>query len=131
MDIQSVTANSLPAAVVQPAGKAPAQPEVKAESSKTRGPENAPQARPDSQKARPDSQKIREEDVRDAVANIEQFVAQSARDITFSIDKEAGFIVKVIDRTSHDVIRQIPSEEVVAIARALDKLQGLFVRDKI
>jgi len=126
MNIQSVTANPLPAAVVQPGGKTTAQAEVKAESrpaAETRGPENAPQARPDKQG--------NEEEVRTAVENIERFVAQSARDIMFSIDKEAGFMVKVIDRTSHDVIRQIPSEEVLAIARALDKLQGLFVRDQI
>ncbi|MDR1995088.1 flagellar protein FlaG [Azonexus sp.] len=126
MDIQSVTANPLPAAVVQPGGKAPAQPEVRAgnlPAAETRSPENAPQARRDNRE--------NEEEVRTAVDNIERFVAQSTRDITFSIDKDAGFTVKVIDRTSHDVIRQIPSEEVVAIARALDKLQGLFVRDKI
>lgn len=135
MSIQSVTANPLPATVAQPGGKAPAQPEVKAGSLPTtaearspdevQSPENASQARLDS--------RGNEEEVRAAMDNIKRFVAQSqnARDITFSIDEDAGFMVKVIDRTSRDVIRQIPSEEVIAIARALDKLQGLFVRDKI
>lgn len=66
-----------------------------------------------------------------AVDNIQKFIAQSARDITFSIDQESGTLVKVIDRNSKDVIRQIPSEEVLAISKALDKLQGLFVQDKI
>ena len=125
MNIQSVTANPLPAGLVQPGGKAPAQPEVKAG-----GPPAVETQRSEEAPARADKP-VDEKEVRAAVENIERFVSESARDITFSIDKDAGFLVKVIDRTSRDVIRQIPSEEVVAIARALDKLQGLFVRDKI
>lgn len=36
-------------------------------------------------------------------------------------------ITKVIDKESGEVIRQLPSEEVLRIARAIDKLQGLFI----
>lgn len=127
MSIQSVTANAQPAPVVQPAGKAAAQPEVKAGTLPPESPKRTEGAAESRSSAREES----EQAVREAVDNIQKFVAQSTRDITFSIDQDAGFMVKVIDRTSQDVIRQIPSEEVVAIAQALDKLQGLFVRDKI
>jgi flagellar protein FlaG len=126
MNIQSVTANTQ-APVVQPTGKAPAQPEAKAGSL----PPEAPKRAEATQESRSNSREESEKAVREAVENIQNFVAQSTRDITFSIDESAGFMVKVIDRNSQDVIRQIPSEEVVAIAKALDKLQGLFVRDKI
>lgn len=127
MSIQSVTANAQPAAIVQPTGKAPAQPEVKAGSLPPETPKRAESTTETRSSTREESERA----VREAVDNIQNFVAQSTRDITFSIDESAGFMVKVIDRTSQDVIRQIPSEEVVAIAKALDKLQGLFLRDKI
>jgi flagellar protein FlaG len=127
MSIQSVTANAQSAPVVQPAGKAVAQPEVKAGNLPPEAPKRAESAPESRSSNREESEKA----VREAVDNIQKFVAQSTRDITFSIDQDAGFMVKVIDRSSQDVIRQIPSEEVVAIAQALDKLQGLFVRDKI
>jgi flagellar protein FlaG len=71
-------------------------------------------------------------ELRDAVDRIAKFVSQSSSEISFSIDSESGNdVVKVIDSSSKEVIRQIPSEEVVALSRALDKLQGLFVREKI
>jgi len=128
MNIQSVTVNTQPA-VAQPVARAPAQPDVRAEQSpqpaiRSDGAANSPDARQERRQAS-------EQQVREAVDNIERFVTQSVRDITFSIDRDSGFTVKIVDRTSHDVIRQIPSEEVIAISRALDKLQGLFVRDKI
>ncbi|MDS4013412.1 MAG: flagellar protein FlaG [Candidatus Accumulibacter sp.] len=70
-------------------------------------------------------------EVTEAVSQIKEFVAQSGKEINFSIDEQSGIrVVKVLDTATNEVVRQIPSEEVVAIARALDKLQGLFLRDK-
>lgn len=129
MSIQSITANAQGAPVVTTGTPKPANtPELRT------GGGLPPEASNKSETAVQGSSANRtesEKEVKEAVDNIQKFVAQTTRDITFSIDESAGFMVKVIDRTSQDVIRQIPSEEVVAIARALDKLQGLFVRDKI
>jgi flagellar protein FlaG len=51
--------------------------------------------------------------------------------LNFSVDEETGMdVVKVVDMDTEEVIRQFPSKEVLAIARALDQLQGLLVRDK-
>ncbi len=48
--------------------------------------------------------------------------------LEFSMDNESGeMMVRVIDRATREVIRQIPSEEMLAIARALDRLRGLLV----
>jgi flagellar protein FlaG len=127
MSIQSITANAQPLPVVQPAGKGAGQSELRTGNP----PAESPVKLEGSPETRSANREESEKQVRDAVDNIQKFVAQTTRDITFSIDENAGFMVKVIDRNSQDVIRQIPSEEVVAIARALDKLQGLFVRDKI
>lgn len=82
----------------------------------------APQAVPLPGQARP-------EQVRQAVQQIRQVVAPVARSLQFSIDDETGkTIVRVVDSATQEVIRQIPSEEVLAIARVLDRLQGLLLR---
>lgn len=67
-----------------------------------------------------------------AVNQIQDVIKQTAQSLQFSIDKDTGTtVVKVVDTESKKVLRQIPSEEVLEIAKALDKLQGLLVRQKV
>jgi flagellar protein FlaG len=69
--------------------------------------------------------------VEQAVERLKQFVSTADADINFAIDSNSGVsVVKIVDRSTKDVIRQIPSEEAISLAMALDKLQGLFVREK-
>jgi flagellar protein FlaG len=83
-------------------------------------------------KAAAKSQEADDRDVKEAISKIEKFIAPATRDITFTVDNDTGInLIKIIDRSSNQVIRQIPSEEVLNIARALDNLQGLLVREKI
>lgn len=50
--------------------------------------------------------------------------------IQFEIDKDTDkVIVKVIDRNSGEVIRQVPNEEVVRIAKVMGEMSGLLVDD--
>lgn len=66
-----------------------------------------------------------------AVAEIRRAVAPVARNLQFSIDKETGkTIVTIVDAETNEVIRQIPGDEVLAIARAIDRMQGLLLRQK-
>jgi flagellar protein FlaG len=70
-------------------------------------------------------------DVEKAVEKIAEFVSSRQSELNFSIDDASGSqIVKIMDTQTKQVIRQFPSEEAVAIAQALDKLQGLLIRDK-
>jgi flagellar protein FlaG len=70
-------------------------------------------------------------EAKQAVEKIADFVSSWQSELSFSIDDTSGFqIVKIMDIQTKQVIRQFPSEEAVAIARALDKLQGLLIRDK-
>lgn len=72
-----------------------------------------------------------QEQLRDAVGKIEQLVSPSASDLRFSIDEDTGItVVKLIDTQTQTVLRQIPTQEVIEISKALDKLQGLLVKDK-
>ena len=66
-----------------------------------------------------------------AVDAINKLLKPVASNIEFSIDQGSGrTLVKVVDTDTNTVIRQTPSKEVLAIARELDKLQGLLIREK-
>ncbi len=73
----------------------------------------------------------RPEQVQDAVQQLRQVVAPVARSLQFSVDDATGkTVVRVVDAATQEVIRQMPSEEVLAVARALDRLQGLLLKGK-
>jgi flagellar protein FlaG len=56
---------------------------------------------------------------------------QISTDLEFSLDPSTGkTVVRVIDNSTQQVIRQFPSEEMLAIARAIDRFQGLLLRQK-
>ena len=60
------------------------------------------------------------DELKQAVSQLNNFVQNMQRDLQFSIDKESGaMVVKVIDAKSEKVIRQIPSEETLRLARSL------------
>jgi flagellar protein FlaG len=58
-------------------------------------------------------------------------VPSSGRVMEFMIDPESGkHVVKIMDSASHELIRQIPMEEVLALARSLDQLKGMLLYAK-
>ena len=63
--------------------------------------------------------------IEDAVTQISEFVqGSSLRQLNFSVDEDSNKqIVKVTDAESGDVIRQIPSEEVLQLSERLQNLQ--------
>lgn len=70
-------------------------------------------------------------ELKHSVDAINQFLKPVASNIEFSIDESSGrTLVKVVDTETNTVIRQTPTKEVLAIAKELDKLQGLLIRDK-
>jgi flagellar protein FlaG len=51
--------------------------------------------------------------------------------LEFSVDKETNIqVVKVVDQETQKVIRQIPSEDAIRIAKAIDDFRGLLLKDK-
>ena len=67
-----------------------------------------------------------------AVERVQQAVQTlSSAGIQFSIDPDFNrMVVQVVDTSTKEVIRQIPPKEMLEIAQALDKLQGLLVHQK-
>lgn len=71
------------------------------------------------------------EQVSQAVQEVKDAVGQVAQNLQFFVDDDTGkTVVKVVDGTTNEVIRQIPSEELLAISRALDKFQGVLLKQK-
>lgn len=71
------------------------------------------------------------QEVKESVEKINKTVQAMAHNLQFTVDEATQMnVVKVVDVETKDVIRQIPSEEVLAIAKALDKLQGLLFKEK-
>jgi len=66
--------------------------------------------------------------VAEAVREINASLLSRSVGLQFEMDEDTDkIIVKVVDRASGEVIRQIPSEEVVRIAKVLGKAPGLLV----
>ncbi|MDH4134607.1 MAG: flagellar protein FlaG [Gammaproteobacteria bacterium] len=106
----------------RPAAPKPVTP-VNTESSSAR------QELPGSGKAVPESSGA--SDVRQAVSRINDYVQAFRRDLQFQVDKDTNHVVvRVVDSESGEVIRQMPSEEVLAVAHNLEKAQGLLFNEK-
>lgn len=70
--------------------------------------------------------------LKQAVDNINKSLQPSASNLEFNIDPSTQrAVVRVVDTNTGDVIRQIPSKEVLAIAESIDQLnKGLLLSQK-
>ena len=69
--------------------------------------------------------------VKDAVQRANTTIQALRSNLKFTVDEATGIqVVKFIDVKTEEVIRQIPSEEMLALARRLDELKGLLIKDK-
>lgn len=60
-----------------------------------------------------------------AVERAQKIIEPQVRDMSFSIHEKTGqVIVRIIDRESKEVIRQIPGEEMLRIAENIEAMQG-------
>jgi flagellar protein FlaG len=66
-----------------------------------------------------------------AVAEVRKAVEiQAPNQISFSVDDESGrSVVRIIDQKTGATIRQIPSQEMLDIAKSIDKMQGLLFKE--
>jgi flagellar protein FlaG len=72
-----------------------------------------------------------QEALEESVEELNAFVRPHGTNLFFSIERELGrVIVQVKDRETEEVIKQIPPEEAIALAKALDRLKGLLVQQE-
>ncbi|AMC33683.1 flagellar protein FlaG [Janthinobacterium sp. B9-8] len=70
-------------------------------------------------------------DVQQAIEKLNQAVQGFSNTLQFSVEEETKLpIVKLIDIKTKEVIRQFPSEEAISIAKAIDRFQGLLIKDR-
>lgn len=66
-----------------------------------------------------------------SVEVINKAIQSLTNGLEFSIDDSTKKnVVKVVDSKTKEVLRQFPSQEVLDIAKALDKLQGVLLKDQ-
>ena len=66
----------------------------------------------------------RKRELSDAVKNFSGFVQNITRELNFSVDEELGkTVVTVVDESSGSVIRQIPSEDMLELAKNISELK--------
>jgi len=73
----------------------------------------------------------RNEAIKEKVAEMNQYVQKLDRKLEFTVDDSSGdTVVKVIDSETDELIRQIPSEEVLRIKKAVDTYRGILLETK-
>jgi uncharacterized FlaG/YvyC family protein len=66
--------------------------------------------------------KVSREAFKKVVSELETFVQKAQRNLDFQVDDKTGrVVVKVIDATDDSVIRQIPSEEMLALSQRIQE----------
>lgn len=60
-----------------------------------------------------------------AIEKAQKLASAQAQELSFSVHEKTGtVVVKVIDRESKEVIRQIPAEEMLRLAERMQELEG-------
>ena len=74
----------------------------------------------------------RRAEVRKVVEEIQVRMDQMGTNLQFAVDNEAeDLVVKVTNKVSGELIRQIPSEEVLKLRMKLEELSGILFDEKI
>jgi flagellar protein FlaG len=69
--------------------------------------------------------------VNEAVKQINEALKALSQGLEFSIDSDVHrTVVKVVDQQTQEVIRQMPTQEALEISKALDRVQGLLIKQK-
>lgn len=72
------------------------------------------------------------EELKQAVAAINQAMKQSNRNLEFTVDTDTDkTVVKMVDTSTGELIRQFPTETTLAISQGIEQFQqGLLLRQK-
>ncbi len=75
---------------------------------------------------------VSEREVRDVVEDVQQYLQQHNIRLSFELhDKTGDLVVRVLDKDSGEVIRQIPPEEMLKLREKLEELTGVLLNGKV
>lgn len=76
--------------------------------------------------------KLDEEALQQGIENLNKNIRVFNSKVSFSVDKDTGrTIIKVRDRDTNEIIREIPPEDFLRIASKLSELMGILIDHKI
>jgi flagellar protein FlaG len=71
------------------------------------------------------------ESIEKIAADLQKFVQSMGRDLNFSVDETTGYhVVRVVDQSTGELIRQLPSDELLKLAREFEQLQNALVSQR-
>lgn len=75
---------------------------------------------------------ISNDELESVVTDMNSVAQNLQRDLLFSVDeKSGGTFVKVIDKETDEVVREIPSQEIRAIKSRLEEVAGLIFKESV
>ena len=77
--------------------------------------------------AKPEIDKPSNDQLKQSVDDINKVLTSFSISVQFQVDPDyKGLIVRIVDQDSGKLIRQMPTEDVVRISKAMDNLKGLL-----
>ncbi len=71
------------------------------------------------------------EELKAAIEQLNEFMKQGQRSLSFSVDKSVDeVVVRVVDTETQELIRQIPNEETLKFKQHLEGMLGMLFSDK-
>jgi flagellar protein FlaG len=76
--------------------------------------------------------KITAREINETVNEMNSFLQNMQRNLSFTVDEQSGqSVILVKDTESDEVIRQIPSEELVVLRKKMDDVVGILFDTKV
>jgi flagellar protein FlaG len=79
-----------------------------------------------------ETQPLTAEQLDKVAQQLQDFVGEMNRGLEFSVDKDSGRdVIKVVDKSTGDLVKQFPSEEVLTLVAKLSDMVGGFIDAKV
>lgn len=76
----------------------------------------------------PPVQPVSQEAIAAAVKSANAYTQSVNTSLQFSLDQDSGrTVVKMIDTATDEVLRQLPSEDILAISKSIERMQNLLI----
>ncbi|MDC9526661.1 flagellar protein FlaG [Pseudoalteromonas sp. Angola-30] len=74
------------------------------------------------------NQQLEREQLEKVAQQLQEFMGEMSRSLQFQVDEDSGRdVIKILDKTSGDVIKQYPSEEVLSLVSKLSETAGILI----
>lgn len=82
--------------------------------------------------AKEEAAKQDEKKLKSTLLDVNAHMQNIQRDLEFEVDKESNqTIVRVVDRQSGEVVRQIPAEVFIRMAERMEEMDGLLMSERV